>query len=357
MRKALLVGHDIASCQGLEAVANELTSRNWSCTTHFARGKEYGHTLETMLKNAQEARIVVLGMASQKEAAKEEIAVGAFAAAGGIPIFFYCDLFNTWARPFFADLIKQYSQLVHFFVLHDGSAQQVQKQYPGVTAFVTGKPGWEQYSSPEHTRGSARKVLGIPENEKIVLCPGGKDYRVNLIHFGAVLGASAGLFPEPTVILSIHGGDPKGRNAYMGLQDRKSLVPEIPQFRAPVILPAADLVVASMSTIGEEAGFQRIPTINFVSTLALDRHEESTGGREWAPITLGLEELVYCEALELEDIQYSIYILQERMGLYLNPDSLESRYMRKRQEEILVSRQPGTAARLMANAVESVVEK
>lgn len=348
--RAVLVGHDIASCQGLEALEVELRKRGWHVNPYLGRGKEYDSKISHLIYTIPATTdVVILGMSSQKETAHEEIAAGTRAAELRIPTFLYCDLFNTWARPHFAQFIRDHSQLVHFFVLYEESARKVCEWYLGVKAFVTGKPGWEQYGTPPTTRAEARAMLGISEDEKIILCPGGKHIAINMLLFGAVVEVAFGMKPPPTVVLSVHGGDPAGRDAYLCFEewsDIQVIVPEIPRCRASLILPGADVVVASMSTIGEEAGFQKIPTINFISHVAMVHHEQSSGERSWAPIDLGLE----------DEVLGSIDYLRERISLLFDPDSPLSRAIREKQEELLMMKKPGTAARLMADAIEKVIK-
>ncbi len=350
-KRVVLLAHDIASGQGLEALDTELRARGWATTLRLARGKDFPDSVEDVydgILDSLATDVLILGMSSKEHTAREELKLGFAAAMMGIPIFFYCDLANTWARPFFAKLIRDNSKRTHFFVLHKESAEKLLEMYPDVIAHVTGKPGWEQYGAPTTTRDKAREMMGVLEDQKVILCPGVKDIARNMILFGGVIEAAASLRPSPTVVLSVHGGDPAGRDAYLCLRewsDIRVVVPEIPECRASIILPGADLVVQSMSTIGEEAGFQRIPTINYISHPAWVCHYRESGLCWWPPIDQGLEDVVWG----------STGALAEKISVYLNEDSIPRDRMREKQRELLTPREPGTAARLMADAVESAV--
>ncbi len=293
--------------------------------------------------------ILVCGMSSSSELATAEIAAAEEAVAGGIPFGFYADTFGVVNRPWF--MSKALQGLASFvFVVNQEEARNAKTLFPNVDIVVSGNPEWEEFAFPEKTREEVRTELKVILREHLILCPGGKSLAVNILHFGAVIGAVRQLVGQKRVILSLHPKDPNPVELYKELVELSSVPLQVAETSTLDILPGVDLVVQSASTIGVAAAIQRIPVIDFFSEIALARMEKVTGAREWKLCQKGVSKAVCSYPTTLADW------MNAYLGGPFGRLTEEMKIMRQNQEKVFPKpSERGAAVRIMADHIEKVV--
>lgn len=297
MKKVLLVARDTAPSEALKLLSHVLTwERNldgalespiYEPQGFLAGGKDFSVTLPEILSHVADCDAVVVGMSSSEELAKEELAVARETIRLGKPVFCYADTFGL--RPYFKDVLEASGTTL--FHLNDYEVQEAVKKHPTLDAVSTGNPMWETYFFPKSTREQVRESLGISNDAKVILCPGGKDVAVNILHFSkAIEDAQCLKKHQVVVILSLHGGDRTDPAAYNTLKDYtpEGVTVKIvsgKDMSGSDILPGVDLVCASASTIEIEAICQRIPVVSYISNLARRRLKKATGSDVWELVT------------------------------------------------------------------------
>lgn len=344
--KVLLVGNMVASCQAFERLIPELQKADAEVVSFLANGKSYQNSLEEMKSAVDSSSIVLVGMASD-DLAKEEVAVAEVAAEKNIPFGFYADTYNSINRPRFAALREKASFV---FVINEEEGAKAKTLYQNARVVVSGNPMWEDFFTPKLSREEVRQKLEVGDEQQMVLCPGGKNLAVNMLHWKGVIEALA-LEPRDErnywkVFLSVHPGDQNGADAYKSLVNYREgvsvRVVTKDLLSASHMLPGVDLVIESASTIGIEAACQRKPVIDYFSEIALARLEETSGSRKWEPCELGVARRV--------DGRPSV-LLSTINDLFFGG----AREMRRRQEEVYPEpQQRGSAVRAMATTLQEI---
>lgn len=249
--------------------------------------KEAGIEISSLVKDAD---VILAGMSSSLKLAEKELEAVEIAETDGKPFGFYADTYGTIRRPWFERFRKSASFV---FVINDNEAIDAKGIFPNAKVVISGNPMWEDFFNPKLSRAEARAKLEVVEDCKVVLCPGGKNFIINILHFGAVIDAMNRAADNLKyrnknnnfkVVFALHPGDQNKMEAYADLS-KYSRVPVFIMTKehasTSLILPGCDLVVESASTLGIEAACQRIPVIDYFTETALSRLEEATGSREW----------------------------------------------------------------------------
>lgn len=294
MKKILLVAQDTAPSDALRLLSDRLVHERrldtageteipvFTTVSFLAGGKDFLATLAEILSHVADCNAVVVGMSSSEALSKEEFAVAREAIRLGKPVFCYADTFGL--RPYFKDVLDAPGTTL--FHLNDDEADVALTTYPMLQVVTTGNPMWEKFFFPKFTRDAVRERLGISEGVKVVLCPGGKDAAINILHFTRAVEEFPCAHSKTVVILSLHGGDKTDPLVYTTLKDYAPLgviVKIIPskEMSGSDILPGVDLVYASASTIEIEAVCQRIPVASYISSIARRRLRKTTGNDVW----------------------------------------------------------------------------
>ncbi len=231
-----------------------------------------------------DTKILILGMSSSEELAKEEVYMADEAIKRRVETFYVADTFGSWNRPWFEDVITRSEEWANIFVINEEEAQFAKEKYPNARVTVTGNPCWDGFFFPRNTREMVRLPLGINNGERVMLCPWGKSKEVNILH-GKKAIEVAGQTGVGLVIISPHPRDENPLEDYYEPVCKASRVNirfiTQDQMSGPDLIPGADIVFESASTIGIEAVCQRVPVVDWFSEIALARLERATGSRLW----------------------------------------------------------------------------
>ncbi len=362
--RAVLVGHDVGLASPLSMVATEIAKMGESavCFLRVAPLREY------LLEDASfwfqvepKPDIFLIGMSSSPELAKYEIAAGELALGMGRPLAIFSDVLGAFrGREWFENLRQRSSAL---FVMNEEEAREARQLYPNTCVVASGNPRHEDFFKPNFTREEVREKLDVHKHQGVILAPAGKDYQVNLLHFKGLAEAVRRLLRKPIpkrgqdsflVVFSLHPGEvnPKDDPQKMLRQYREALE-EYPFVRVETketlltgddLVPGADLVVQSASTVGTTAACQRIPVINFFTEQALVRLAGNVGSFNWPPVRLGVETQV------IDDIDK----LESAIMVYTTPGKILGA-IRRRQAEVY-PRPKGGSARLIAQTLKDLAE-
>ncbi len=342
----VLVAHDFAPSQGLSKLKDALESNGHTVTSFLGFGKNITAPENTLAEHVRNADILVAGMSSSAELAVEEIHAAKIARDANILFGFYSDIYGNFNRPWLRSLNAKTNFL---FVINAQDAAEAKKSYGNQTCIVaTGNPMWEDFTHPAHSRILTRKLLGITSQQPVILVPGTKEFAININLFSAVTEAIARLGKKIEIYFSLHPGDQNDQKKYTNLT-KDTILTHFLSHRAwsgSDLIPAADLVVASASTIGIEAAHQRIPVINFYTNLSRKRLQEATGSSTWKPDELGASVMIYEDTAQLaREITWLL-------------TSKGADQMRKKQERIYpFNKQRGEATRKMMHELLAIVQK
>lgn len=353
MKKILLVARDIAPSEALILLSERLISqrvgsaqdgeRLFFTECQVGKGKDLATPLPTILEHIANADAVVVGMSSSEALAKEELAVASEAIRLGKPVFCYADTFGL--RPYFKDVLDAPGTTL--FHLNDDEAAAAKTVYPTLEVVTTGNPMWERFFFPKFTRDQVREQLGISEGVKVILCPGGKDKEVNSLHFIQAV-EDLGKLDGVHFIISLHRGDTTPPEYYHELLAGYGVWFQImpsSSMSGLEILPCADLVYGSASTIEVAAVCLRIPVVDYLSQQARERLKRNTGSSVWELVTQG----VVHDRDDFMDQADSLYYVVENVSIIILQDPLRSdcKKLYPKPEK------PGVALDRMVNAIEA----
>ena len=343
MGRIVLIAQDFAPSQALERLNPSLVATGHSVSSFLASGKQAAWENTDILTALTDSQLLILGMSSSTELARHELLAVTEATARGISFGFYCDTFGGHHRPWFQPFRDKASFL---FVINEREATDARNLFPHATVVATGNPMWEEFFTPKADRQAVRQRLNIADDRTVIICPGGKNAAINIIHWGSVIEAIkmiGGKIQNPIIIITLHPGDQTPASLYQDLV-QFSPIPCLLLGKDAVtsseLIPAADLIVESISSIGIEAACQRKPIISFLSAVALERHRKLTGNPTWELCELGVSEPVLGDTALLSD--------------HLLPSLGFSHGQRQRQAECFPAPAArGTAVNLMANAIQT----
>lgn len=348
MRQVTLVAHDIGGCNGLNLLGDYLEAQGVKVFRYLKGGDPTG-TSFAMEEQIASSDAVVCGMSSSKVLATIELVAADMAKQAGVPFFLFADAFKSHLKPYFQDLLLEAAA---FMVLSPTEAQKARDRFPGINAVATGNPAWEKFFFPRFSREEVRDRLMIPEDKFVVLSPGTKDLVINVLLWGSILDAVEPL-DNVLVLASVHPRDKSPIKEYEKLADwstdRLQVVvsdPNDPEsMSGSNILPGANVVIDSGSTIALEAAALRIPVLTYSSEISLGRRQKDNGTR-----------LVEMAKLGLTNQRHGVRAVHD-LGC-----EVRSVYYRKlnavkrRQEEVFPqAEEPDQAVKKMVAVLESVV--
>ncbi|MBU3925957.1 hypothetical protein KJ763_02200 [Patescibacteria group bacterium] len=293
--RLVMVARDMAPSMALKKIQKRYESEI-SITSFLGFGKSINESMKEIERNIKTADIVLLGMSSSEELTREEILAGLIAFDVKKPFGFFADTYNVIGRPWFSAL-KNIARFL--FVINKDEEKKAKLNFPNSEIIISGNPIWEDFFFPQISYRDIRRQIGVNDDEKIILCPGGKNFIVNVLHWGGVIDA-VNLFnfgsnsEKFKIILAMHPGDLNDPNFYVDLV-KFSKVPVMITKNSPSssqIVSGCNIVVQSASTIGIEAACQRKPVIDYFTSVAMERLKESTGCYSWEPCELGISKAV-----------------------------------------------------------------
>lgn len=310
--KICMVARDVAHSNAFKLVAEKLVGQY--IVSYLGGGSPISASLEEITKSVRESDVLLCGMASSPDLVKEELAAIDAAHSAGVPVILYADTYGAVKRQWF-ESVRDFVNAV--FVVSEKEAEEVEELFEYAKPILSGNPMVESAHFPKTTREEIRKRFDVREDEKVIVCPGYKYPAINIPTMIAILDAAAYLriySPELRIFVffSMHPGDERWQknNSYYHellanfLECRE--VTDLDNLRVKItcgkasnsedkistsdLLPAADLVVATMSTIEQEAACLRIPVIEYLTNIALDRMEKNFGTRDWEACEQGIAE-------------------------------------------------------------------
>lgn len=349
-KRVLLVARDAAPSRCFTRLKPVLEECGLDATVHVGDGKPLVIDNVTLGQSVAESDLVILGMSSSSELAQPEIAAGEAAQKAGKRFGFYGDVPGCWSRArvgaWFEGLAPN---TVFYFGTSQVDAENARSVFQKAQLIGAGNPLREEMAFPRFSRAEIRRQLGVGDDMKVVLAPGGKFPAGNAASWAMVIDAIKQLGGSHfQLILAIHPGDSgPSNNLYVDLGKLApcpvSLVFSNCQPNGSEIVTGADIVVDFGSSVGVEAAFQRIPVVTLGFEVLFRRHEIVTGGREVEVVTTGASELV-TDAKELA----------EAMKRLFTPRGFEP--MRQRQLAAYpVPKKRGAALQKMADAIQQML--
>lgn len=265
-----IVARDVGPSKGLDMLAKGLVEQGETVTSCLGFGKEMETSPRQIVGWVQVGvfDLIVCGMSSSELLAAEELAAAQAATVAGIPVILYADAWGVVNRPWFREVKPR-----GIFAVNSEELQKAQNSFIGFDGIVTGNPQWEKFFlSPELSREQWRKSWAL--NRPLILNVWGKDPCVNIAIASALVDANAK--DRWDLRVQKHPGDRTPDEVYKSLADFGRL-----GWADGNLVPYADIVVESASTVGIEAACRRIPAISVFSELATRRLEKTTGSREW----------------------------------------------------------------------------
>jgi hypothetical protein len=307
------------------------------------------------------AKILLLGMSSPAENAEPEIQAAELARGLNIPYGFYGDVPKCWlarAVPgaYFYDLAQTAS---FYFALDEADAEAAREFFPEAKIFATGSPLREEMFFPVMGYREVRNKLGVKDDEKLILAPGGKlRGGGNILFWGTIMEAlslvSEGGRMRFKLIMAPHPGDRnlhlvdpadsgKPIDMYQQLAELSPVSAELVlKSKMPTadIIAGADLVIEFSSSIGNGAAYQRKPMITLAPQVPLNQIRDKSGKYYLEVVELGLSEFV----------TGNTFSLAATIAKLLTEGGYAPQ--RARQEEVCPApREKGLALRKMAEAI------
>ena len=284
MKQFIVVGQDHGVAGPLADICDELEKRGGTCLRFLREPlpEDFASLLASSL--AQKATVVICGMSSFEDRAANELKAAGIAIVSGAPLILFADIEPTLGRPHFEG-IRPHAAC--FIVPNHQIAEAARLNYPNAR-FIVGNPDDEKNFRPKLSREESRRRAGVPAGTVLVVAPGGKDFGINYLHFGATEQGLAKLGRPFHLLISLHRDDPDPEESYRGLLETDLSV-AITRGGTDELIPGADLVVASASGVAKQAGRLRIPVLNVFSRNALTRLAKSTGSDQWPEAIRGIE--------------------------------------------------------------------
>ncbi len=297
-----MVARDLAPSRAFEMMKAKLEDRGVRVAPYLGGGKPLPGSMSQIVSDIANSKLLLLGMSSSAELAKEEVEAAGIAMENGVPFGFYADIFGTSSRAWFAPF-REKANFV--FVLSEVEAEMTRKLFPNAEVIATGNPVIESSFWPAKSALVTRRTLGVVDDSDLLLyCTAGKDLEVNRLHFKAVVDAVSSLWDRKIfkIFFMLHPGDQNIPSAYEdairaeGVQARLMQGKDIKAigFSSLDVIGACDLMVAAASTSGIEAACLRKPVIDFFSPPGLKRMKEQTGSDTWPPCEFGISRPAFC---------------------------------------------------------------
>lgn len=283
--KILLVSRDAAPSACFAKLDQALRDAGLETVLRIGGGKPLKESLEEIRGDATRVDFVLLGMSFPGDNAVEEVAAGESARNAGIPYGFYGDKPNCWAREPFQELAQDASL---YLGPNQEDALAAKARFPKARLVGSGNPLREDMAFPRYTRKEVRERLGIKENEKCILVPGGKCVAGNMAMCLAVIDAVGGfdLFHQEDVriFFSTHPGDRavgavdadgKPLDLYGEIRELSKVPFEIVRketMTTSEMVPGADVIVEFGSSVGFEGAYQRIPVLTPLLEILMERN-------------------------------------------------------------------------------------
>lgn len=230
-------------------------------------------------KKIKEADSVILGMSSSPKLSQFEREVADWAYSLGKRNYgFISDAPGAFTREWFERHRKDASFVA---VLREYEVERAKRLFPNALVRAVGSPSWETALDNPMGAREVRRILGVSNDEKLVLIAGTKKEDVNreAIHLVAeALKISPSDKPRKKVVFSKHPSDTTPTESYAAI-DPSILVAEKSIISTDQALWGAHLFVNLLSTDGDKAAYRRKTMIHLMSKLVAARRLEQLGTR------------------------------------------------------------------------------
>lgn len=314
-----MVANDTAPREAFKMIAEELNAKEIKNKLFLS---PLSYTKDEIADGIKNASVVLSGMSARKHLAEMEITACEAAIEAKVPFGFYADTFGAYCRPWFSDLRERASFL---FVLNDEEAADAIKLFPNAEIWPFGNPTWLRDFHPKTTRKEVREKLGISEDAKLVLCPGGSSVAINCWIWCNVVDA---LLRMPNldvkdwhIIFSVHPTESRSLSR-AEIEKRYGDLVQFSRIKSQIItsdmmssmdlVPACDLVIESSSTIGLAAAYQGKPVICCLNEFSLNLLEDLCGKRSWRPCEWGLSYIWYNPELKSLHVLIKELIMKDK---------------------------------------------
>lgn len=348
--KVVLVGRDKAPSMAFQELGLVLQNMGLDVRQYLGHGDPITTAAQVMLNEVSTANVVLCGMSSAPPLVEEECRAIYAAHDSGIPVLLYADTHGAVRRPWFEDVRRLVSGI---FVVSYAEMEEARELFPDVgdNIFLSGNPSVEAAHFPKVTREWVRKWLGAENGEKVILIPGYKYPAINTPTIIATLNALALIENQKfLLVLSLHPGDDAWKadpsfyhrliGHFLNLSEVTDLRNQVefrvvcskhPEAESKIatsdLLPGTDLVVATMSTIEQEAACQRIPVVEYLFPIAMHRMQKNFGTQVWEPCEQGVALKVFANHMMLAGtIEYLLdngraFLLPAQERHYPRPDA------------------------------------
>lgn len=301
--RVTLVGRDIAPSRAFELVKNGLIEKGVEVSAHLGHGSPLASTLETIRNDVQKSNLVLLGISSSQDLAKEEVFAAREAAALKIPYGFYADIpgVASRGRAWFASVQKDARFL---FVFLSEEIEECRAIFPSAEIIPAGNPILENVLFYSNSYEEMRNRLGVAEYELLAYCTADKNLERNKIHFRAVTDAISQLISRKLwkVFFMLHPGDRNPASVYQESTVCDGFSGKIVsggELNCLDVVKACDIMLGSASTSEYEAAIMRKPVVTVLSQLVKEKLVKQYGTDRWYPCEIGIAWPVTSDTKEL----------------------------------------------------------
>lgn len=338
-----------------------LKDRGFKVSLMLGDGKPLTKARAEISATILSANLVLLGMSAPAENAELEVFAAGVARENRVPYGFYGDVPNCWnirtqeGMPL-TDLAPGAS---FYFGISESDANTAKEVFSEGSMFGTGNPLREEAAFPKFSREEVREKLGVKDDEKLILAPGGRfPGGLDTTGWAIIMEALCRLsetdgmkfqlvmtpHPGDRVAFAVDPANSQPLNIYDGLVENSPVPARIvyrDEMRTSEILPGADLVVEFGSSVGVEAAYLGIPDVTLAFEPLLRYWQRVAKSRTTEQLENGVSEFVQANPTVLAGV----------IGSLLTPDGFES--MRLQQQKMYPRpKQKYQALRNMADAIE-----
>ena len=336
------VGHDYLQSEIIKKLALELKSRGHEAVIFVGDGKQLTSEPPEMEEAVSNSEVVLVTISNRTD---EEVSAGLMAVKHNKPLIVSADAFRSYSMPAFAPL--RFHTRILFRTTGD-RAEDARNLFPNAEIHVVGNPFWEAWANPEFSRNEVREKFEVEDDECFIACAGDKPPGDNIMLFGCLLEAVEVLQKrgiKTKLLIGFHPGASLPPSFYHGVFRRSDIPvmftgPETMSLSDAVV--GADMVINTVSTIGIQAAYQHVPSINFMSIFTRTMLARDTGEDTWDLC----DNLGISRAVRGSSVEELMEVISEfaKTGF----SSLSA----KRDIVFPVSFVPGKCIHLMANTIE-----
>lgn len=359
-KSVVMVGGDIAQSKAFRLLEQALKANGITVNSFLGDGRPVADHPDKIIDSIKASDVVLTGLSSRQPQSEAELLALQTAIENGIPCGVYQDTYGIWRRAQFQSLMDK----VNFIFAIDAiEAEAINQAYPDIEIVVVGNPTWDEYFFPELSREAVRTTLNLTSNELMVLISGVKRVEVDLPMFQAFVDVKLDELTGRRVrlIYSPHPGEENvsfevGKEFPELCSDQGRLRVEAVYkevMNGGMMLPGADLVVSSVSSLIIGAACRCIPVIGYLNQSEKDRQIEVNGQPIWRPLEMG-----FCPLCQVTDTRHDNLVEILKPLIRANGSIAYTEDCLQIAEECFPQPQePGQPAKQMADYLQTVMER